>query len=108
MRDLGRSESDTTMSCHAMTYVMRRCLLSVLFVALFRDLKPENILCVYPDRLSPVKICDFDLGSGIKFNANLNSPLMTPQLNTPVGSAEFMAPEVVQGSLLWPLWFSDR
>ncbi|XP_071444863.1 MAP kinase-interacting serine/threonine-protein kinase 1 isoform X2 [Hetaerina americana] len=60
-----------------------------------RDLKPENILCVYPDKLSPVKICDFDLGSGIKFNANLSSPLTTPQLLTPVGSAEFMAPEVV-------------
>lgn len=62
-----------------------------------RDLKPENILCVYPDRLSPVKLCDFDLGSGIKFNPTLNSPLMTPQLMTPVGSAEFMAPEVVEG-----------
>ncbi|KAB7498549.1 MAP kinase-interacting serine/threonine-protein kinase 1 [Armadillidium nasatum] len=62
-----------------------------------RDLKPENILCVYPDRLCPVKLCDFDLGSGIKFNPTLNSPLMTPQLMTPVGSAEFMAPEVVEG-----------
>ena len=60
-----------------------------------RDLKPENILCVYPDRLTPVKICDFDLGSGIKFNSNLNSPVSTPELLTPVGSAEFMAPEVV-------------
>lgn len=60
-----------------------------------RDLKPENILCVHPDKLNPVKICDFDLGSGIKFNPTLNSPLATPQLLTPVGSAEFMAPEVV-------------
>lgn len=51
-----------------------------------RDLKPENILCVYPDKLSPVKICDFDLSSGIKFNPNLaSSPLSTPQLLTPVG-----------------------
>ncbi|XP_075236870.1 MAPK interacting serine/threonine Lk6 kinase isoform X2 [Lycorma delicatula] len=61
-----------------------------------RDLKPENILCVHPDKLSPVKICDFDLGSGIKFNPSLSSPLATPQLLTPVGSAEFMAPEVVE------------
>uniref|UniRef100_A0A1B6C9X3 non-specific serine/threonine protein kinase n=1 Tax=Clastoptera arizonana TaxID=38151 RepID=A0A1B6C9X3_9HEMI len=61
-----------------------------------RDLKPENILCVHPDQLSPVKICDFDLGSGIKFNSSINSPLATPQLLTPVGSAEFMAPEVVE------------
>lgn len=60
-----------------------------------RDLKPENILCVHRDRLCPVKICDFDLGSGIRFQPNVSSPLATPQLLTPVGSAEFMAPEVV-------------
>lgn len=85
-----------------------------------RDLKPENILCIYKDQLSPVKICDFDLGSGIKFNSSFSSPVATPQLLTPVGvteedgtreengsissavcslqvgSAEFMAPEVVE------------
>ncbi|GAB0095106.1 uncharacterized protein DMENIID0001_104460 [Sergentomyia squamirostris] len=61
-----------------------------------RDLKPENILCVHPDKLCPIKICDFDLGSGIKFTTNISSPAATPQLLTPVGSAEFMAPEVVE------------
>lgn len=61
-----------------------------------RDLKPENILCVYKDRLCPIKICDFDLGSGIRFQSSVASPLATPQLLTPVGSAEFMAPEVVE------------
>ncbi|KAK0167575.1 hypothetical protein PV327_004954 [Microctonus hyperodae] len=61
-----------------------------------RDLKPENILCVYPDKLTPIKVCDFDLGSGIKLNNTLSSPVATPQLLTPVGSAEFMAPEVVE------------
>ncbi|KAJ8666840.1 hypothetical protein QAD02_008502 [Eretmocerus hayati] len=60
-----------------------------------RDLKPENILCVHPDKLTPIKICDLDLGSGIKFNNAVSSPIATPQLLTPVGSAEFMAPEVV-------------
>ncbi|XP_063621082.1 MAP kinase-interacting serine/threonine-protein kinase 1-like isoform X1 [Cydia splendana] len=60
-----------------------------------RDLKPENILCVHTDRLCPVKVCDFDLGSGISFTSSLAGPLATPQLMTPVGSAEFMAPEVV-------------
>jgi MAP kinase interacting serine/threonine kinase len=49
-----------------------------------RDLKPENILCVSSEELCPVKICDFDLGSGIKFNADLSSPVTTPQLLTPV------------------------
>lgn len=61
-----------------------------------RDLKPENILCVHRDELTPIKICDFDLGSGIKFNNAVSSPIATPQLLTPVGSAEFMAPEVVE------------
>jgi len=60
-----------------------------------RDLKPENILCVYGDRLTPVKLCDFDLGSGIKFHSGGGSDT-TPLLHTPVGSAEFMAPEIVE------------
>lgn len=61
-----------------------------------RDLKPENVLCIFEDQLCPVKLCDFDLGSGIKFNSQLGSPISTPALRTPVGSAEFMAPEVVE------------
>lgn len=61
-----------------------------------RDLKPENVLCEFEDQLCPVKICDFDLGSGIKFNSQFSSPISTPALLTPVGSAEFMAPEVVE------------
>ncbi|KAM4709094.1 MAP kinase-interacting serine/threonine-protein kinase 2 isoform 2-T2 [Discoglossus pictus] len=60
-----------------------------------RDLKPENILCESPDQVSPVKICDFDLGSGIKLNSDC-SPISTPELLTPCGSAEYMAPEVVE------------
>merc|ERR1712227_167300 len=60
-----------------------------------RDLKPENVLCVYEDSLTPVKLCDFDLGSGIKFHSGGGSET-TPLLFTPVGSAEFMAPEVVE------------
>lgn len=60
-----------------------------------RDLKPENILCEHSDRISPVKICDFDLGSGIKLNGD-SSPISTPELLTPCGSAEYMAPEVVE------------
>ncbi|KAF6197945.1 hypothetical protein GE061_007688 [Apolygus lucorum] len=58
-----------------------------------RDLKPENILCVSRSSLSPVKLCDLDLGSGVRFSPV--GPLSTPRLNSPVGSAEFMAPEVV-------------
>jgi len=60
-----------------------------------RDLKPENILCVKAGQLTPVKICDFDLGSGIQIGSRHCSPVTTPQLLSPVGSADFMAPEVV-------------
>ncbi|XP_064186726.1 MAP kinase-interacting serine/threonine-protein kinase 1 [Anguilla rostrata] len=60
-----------------------------------RDLKPENILCEFADRVSPVKICDFDLGSGVKMSSAC-TPITTPELTTPCGSAEYMAPEVVE------------
>jgi len=62
-----------------------------------RDLKPENILCVDKGRYSEVKLCDFDLGSGITFHSGGGGSATTPCLQTPVGSAEFMAPEVVEG-----------
>jgi len=54
-----------------------------------RDLKFENILC--GDNFTDVKICDFDLG-GQKMDIPY---LSTPLMDSPVGSAEFMAPEVV-------------
>merc|ERR1712079_621992 len=62
----------------------------------FTEKEASNVLCEYEDQLCPVKLCDFDLGSGIKFNSQLTSPISTPALLTPVGSAEFMAPEVVE------------
>lgn len=109
-----------------------------------RDLKPENILCEHYDKVVPVKICDFDLASGLKevrelrnkigsagssfqsgaksfenaighhdfqpFNPGVGGgdsgihmergdedfSVTTPELLTPVGSVEFMAPEVVE------------
>ncbi|KAK3531416.1 hypothetical protein QTP70_019252, partial [Hemibagrus guttatus] len=60
-----------------------------------RDLKPENILCERSDRMCPVKICDFDLGSGMKLSSDTDL-ISSPQLLTPCGSAEYMAPEVVE------------
>ncbi|CAH3026130.1 unnamed protein product [Porites evermanni] len=57
-----------------------------------RDLKPENILCACENQITPVKICDFDLASGLD---GLSAAVTTPELQTPVGSAEYMAPEVV-------------
>jgi MAP kinase interacting serine/threonine kinase len=61
-----------------------------------RDLKPENILCQFSNSIIPVKICDFDLGSSIKINSRSATPVTTPELCTPVGSAEYLAPEVVE------------
>jgi len=54
-----------------------------------RDLKPDNILCVNYDSPCPVKLCDFDLCSKASVD------ISTPRLLTPVGSVEYMAPEVV-------------
>uniref|UniRef100_A0A183BPP3 Protein kinase domain-containing protein n=1 Tax=Globodera pallida TaxID=36090 RepID=A0A183BPP3_GLOPA len=75
-----------------------------------RDVKPENILCTGLDKISPVKLCDLDLaskpfshnenndgvsiGSGGRTNA-VHPVQSEPDLASPVGSAEFMAPEVV-------------
>ncbi|XP_059503975.1 MAP kinase-interacting serine/threonine-protein kinase 1-like isoform X2 [Stegostoma tigrinum] len=60
-----------------------------------RDLKPENILCEFAEQISPVKICDFDLGSGVKLSSACTL-ISTPELMTPCGSVEYMAPEVVE------------
>ncbi|XP_075302008.1 MAP kinase-interacting serine/threonine-protein kinase 2-like [Opisthocomus hoazin] len=60
-----------------------------------RDLKPANILCERPDQVFPVKICDFDLASGIRLNGNC-SPISTPELLSLCGTPEYMAPEVVE------------
>ncbi|MBN3301890.1 MKNK2 kinase, partial [Amia calva] len=59
----------------------------------FNPFCPKQILIITP--ILPVKICDFDLGSGIKLNSD-SSPISTPELLTPCGSAEYMAPEVVE------------
>jgi len=61
-----------------------------------RDIKLENILCVYPDQVYPVKLCDFDLASDSEATGGAESA-STPDLYTPVGTAEYMAPEVVRG-----------
>jgi len=47
-----------------------------------RDLKPENILCELEDSVTPVRICDFDLGNAIVLEQE--SPVTTPELSTPV------------------------
>lgn len=44
---------------------------------------PRLRASAHPSQVSPVKICDFDLGSGIKLNGDC-SPISTPELLTPV------------------------
>jgi MAP kinase interacting serine/threonine kinase len=60
-----------------------------------RDVKPENVLCYNDgengkDNFLPVKLCDFDLCSAVY------QSITTPKLQSPVGSVEYMAPEVVE------------
>merc|ERR1712004_539476 len=59
-----------------------------------RDIKPDNILCVNSSAPSPVKLCDFDLCSEASID------ISTPTLLSPVGSLEYMAPEVVDTFLI--------
>ncbi len=54
-----------------------------------RDLKPENVLCAKAGQLTPLKICDFDLGSGITMDSKETTPVTTPQLQTPVSCQYF-------------------
>ena len=72
--------------------LLKKNIYRIIFVTLagiaHRDLKFENILC--GDNFTEVKVCDFDLG-GQKFEM---PDLSTPLMDSPVGSAEFMAPEV--------------
>merc|ERR1712107_731159 len=67
-----------------------------------RDIKPDNILCVNDDTPCPVKLCDFDLCS----KANID--ISTPRLLTPVGSVEYMAPEVVDTFLTDDYYTDDE
>lgn len=64
-----------------------------------RDLKPDNILCNFEHQVTPLCICDFDLASmtpsTVHTPATTPTTTPTPVLLTPVGSAEYMAPEVV-------------
>lgn len=67
-----------------------------------RDLKPENVLCTSLDSVSPVKLCDLDLCSKPyvpsmrRASRQLHNVQSEPDLSSPVGSAEFLAPEVVE------------
>ncbi|EDQ84586.1 uncharacterized protein MONBRDRAFT_30080 [Monosiga brevicollis MX1] len=53
-----------------------------------RDIKPQNILCQHEGKVTPAKICDFNLAAVID-SSNGSKPLMTP-----VGTPEYMSPEV--------------
>ena len=76
-----------------------------------RDVKPENILCTEHDKISPVKLCDLDLASKPFVNENgrnMHSVQSEPDLASPVGSAEFMAPEVVDAFVGEALKYDKR
>lgn len=75
-----------------------------------RDVKPENILCTAPDHVSPVKLCDLDLASKATPPSPPRMPSVAsePDLASPVGSAEFMAPEVVDAFVGESLKYDKR
>lgn len=73
-----------------------------------RDLKPENILCARTDTICPVKLCDLDLASKIMVHHYHHDSVTTPELQSPVGSAEFMAPEVVDAYVGESLSYDKR
>lgn len=73
-----------------------------------RDLKPENILCARTDSVCPVKLCDLDLASKIMMHHYHSDSVTTPELQSPVGSAEFMAPEVVDAYVGESLSYDKR
>eukprot|EP00045_Choanoeca_perplexa_P003134 m.28803 g.28803 ORF g.28803 m.28803 type:complete len:478 (+) comp11883_c0_seq2:147-1580(+) len=54
-----------------------------------RDLKPANVLCLFPGKVIPAKIADFNLATMVKVEGELIRPLTTP-----VGTPEFMSPEL--------------
>jgi serine/threonine protein kinase len=58
-----------------------------------RDIKPANILLPDPLSLDGAKLCDFDLASRAKTANEVRGDIT---MTSPVGSAEFMAPEVVR------------
>lgn len=57
-----------------------------------RDIKPANILLPDPASFKGAKLCDFDLASRSRIGETRGDLCMS----SPVGSAEFMAPEVVR------------
>ncbi|KAI1720366.1 protein kinase domain-containing protein [Ditylenchus destructor] len=76
-----------------------------------RDVKPENILCTEFDEVSPVKLCDLDLASKpahLTVSPKLPFVQSVPDLASPVGSAEFMAPEVVDAFIGESLKYDKR
>jgi len=73
-----------------------------------RDVKPENILCQDANCIRPVKLCDLDLASKADNFALAANSIKTPELRSPVGSAEFMAPEVVDAFVGESLRYDKR
>ncbi|KAK6034294.1 hypothetical protein COOONC_28201 [Cooperia oncophora] len=71
----------------------------------------KTSLCTEPDRVSPVKLCDLDLASRpVKGHSPPRMPQIAsePDLASPVGSAEFMAPEVVDAFVNDALRYDKR
>uniref|UniRef100_A0A5S6QGC8 Protein kinase domain-containing protein n=1 Tax=Trichuris muris TaxID=70415 RepID=A0A5S6QGC8_TRIMR len=73
-----------------------------------RDVKPENILCTHPENVTPVKLCDLDLASTSHMASKKSPEATRNDMQSPVGSAEFMAPEVVDAFMGEKLSYDKR
>lgn len=91
---LARIQENVCFSEHDAAQIMKEIASGLNFLhkkgIAHRDLKPENILCVNTDSICPIKICDFDLGSGINFTTDVSESVATPQLMTPVSCIIFI------------------
>ncbi|KAI3384817.1 hypothetical protein SNEBB_009070 [Seison nebaliae] len=56
-----------------------------------RDVKPDNVLC--GELIVPVKLGDFGLSSSVQTDDD-DELILTPELTSPVGTPEYMCPEI--------------
>ncbi|XP_005097740.1 MAP kinase-interacting serine/threonine-protein kinase 1-like [Aplysia californica] len=60
-----------------------------------RDIKPDNILCQKKGEVTSLVLCDFGLASDPSFRRDSKGDIMKTTLTSPVGTPDYIAPEIV-------------